>query len=116
MTPIISPWWFYLFGLVESLREFSSGALIFLGIGVAVYAFIWGALEGEKVKISKWITSLLIFCAVVMTFVPSKETCYQMAAASLVTPNNLTVAGEVTTDIIDYIVESVDKVLDDEEE
>ena len=116
MSPIVSPWWFYLFGLVNNLREAAYTILIFLGAGTGVTVFIWGVLEGEKVKIPKWIVSLLVASAIIVTFVPSKEVCYQMAAASLVTPNNISIVGETAKDAIDYIVESVDKVLDEEEE
>ena len=116
MSPIVSPWWFYLFGLVDNLREAAFAILTFLGVGTGITVFIWGLLEGKIVKIPKWIISLLIASIVVTTFVPSKEVCYQMAAASLVTPDNLTAVGETAKNAIDYIVESVDKVLDKEEE
>jgi hypothetical protein len=36
-----------------------------------------------------------------------------MMAASLVTPNNIEAVGNTATDIVDYIVDSVDKILDD---
>ena len=116
MSPIVNPWWFYLFGLVDNLREAAFVILIFLGTGIGVTVFILGALEGEKVKVPKWIISLIVASAIIMTFVPSKEVCYQMAAASLVTPDNISIVGETAKDAIDYIVESVDKVLDKEEE
>ena len=116
MSPIVNPLWFYLFGLVDNLREAANAILIFLGAGTGIYVFIWTVLEGEKVKVPKWIMSLLVISAVIMTFIPSKEICYQMAAASLVTPDNISIVGETAKDAIDYIVESVDKVLDEEEE
>ena len=34
----------------------------------------------------------------------------------MVTPNNITAVGETTEDIIDYIVESVDTLLEKEDE
>ena len=115
MSPIVSPWWFYLFNLVENLRDGAFAVLMFGGAGIAAI-FFTGFVEGVAYKIPKWITTLFILSAILMLFVPTKETCYQMAAASLVTPDNLTAVGETAKNAIDYIVESVDKVLDEEEE
>jgi hypothetical protein len=39
-----------------------------------------------------------------------------MMAASLVTPNNIETIGNSATDMVDYIVDSVDKILDNEDE
>lgn len=113
MTPIISPWWFYLFDVVETLdiitcvfASLMTASLLFL----VIFSFV----ERKKIKGTKLVAALYLISGIMAIFVPSKETCYQMAAASLVTPDNLTITGEAVTDIIDYIVESVDKVLDDE--
>lgn len=117
MTPIINPWWFYLFDMVEKLGSTSTIIATILGIGGVVYFIIWGVVcEGEKLKYSKLIVTLFIISTIFAIFTPSKETCYQMAAASLVTPDNLTTAGNAATDIIDYIVDSIDEILDEKEE
>ena len=117
MSPIVSPWWFYLFNLVESLRDGAFAVLLFGGM---IIAFItMGNLidcHTTKVKVPWWLSTLFALSIIIMLFVPTKETCYQMAAASLVTPDNLTAVGETAKNAIDYIVESVDKVLDGEEE
>lgn len=39
-----------------------------------------------------------------------------MMAASIVTPNNIEAAGETATDIIDYIVDSVDELIENNED
>jgi predicted MFS family arabinose efflux permease len=113
MSPIVSPWWFYLFNLVENLRDGALAVLIFGGAGIIVI-YIAGFMDDTTYKIPKWTTILLILSAVLILFTPSKETCYQMAAATLVTPDNISAVGETTKNAIDYIVESVDKVLDKE--
>lgn len=112
MTPIISPWWFYLFDMVEKLGTISKIVAVILAAGGVVYFLIEGLFEQNKLKWNKLYVVMLIISTLLTIAVPSKETCYQMAAASLVTPNNLAIAGETATDIIDYIVESVDEVLD----
>ena len=116
MTPIISPWWFYLFDMVEKLGVTSTVIAVLLGIGGVIYFIIWGICEGNEIKFSKILIVIFAISSFLAVFTPSKETCYQMAAASLVTPDNLTTAGNTATDIIDYIVDSIDEILDDEEE
>lgn len=115
MTPIINPWWFYLFDLAEKLGITSLIIAVLLGIGSIVY-FIILTCEGHKVKFSKILIVIFAISSFLAIFTPTKETCYQMAAASLVTPDNLTTVGNTATDIIDYIVDSIDEILDDEEE
>lgn len=115
MTPIISPWWFYLFDMVERLGAVSTIMTILLGIA-GLACIIFGVCEGEKVKFNKLLVTLFIVSAFFATFTPSKETCYQMAVASLVTPDNIAAVGDATTNIVDYIVDSVDKLLEDNEE
>ena len=46
---------------------------------------------------------------------PSEKACYQMMAASIITPNNLETVGTTAENIIDYIIESVDHLLDENE-
>ena len=115
MSPIINPWWFYLFDMVEKLGTTSSVIAAILGIGGVIYFIIWGICEGNKIKFSKILIVIFAISLFFAVFTPSKETCYQMAAASLVTPDNISIVGETAKDAIDYIVESVDKVLDEEE-
>ena len=47
---------------------------------------------------------------------PSEKACYQMIAATIVTPDNITTVGNTATDIVDYIVDSVAQITDDEDE
>ena len=51
-----------------------------------------------------------MICSIVL---PSKETMYQMAAASLITPNNITSTTDFVTDTINAIVNAVDEALED---
>lgn len=124
MNPIISPLWFYLIGI-------GTGIQILLGIVGGVIAIIAGIeliisvieyysynLEStlKIIKISKKYFMIGLMIGFFAVLIPSKETCYQMIAATVVTPNNIEIVGETTTDIIDYIIESVDTLLEKEEE
>lgn len=124
MNPIINPLWFYLMGVGTSAIYFFGtvgGLLIILGI----IALVSGGMEytdynKEKgLKILKWAkkyTIIGILICLLAIFIPTKETCYQMIAATVATPNNIEIVGETATDIVDYIIESVDTLLEKEEE
>lgn len=124
MNPIISPLWFYLMGVGNS-------AIYFFGIVGGLFAIaglialVIGGIEfmdysKEKgLKILKWgrkYTIIGILSCLFAIFIPTKETCYQMIAATVVTPNNIEVVGETATNIVDYIIESVDALIEKEEE
>ena len=124
MNPVISPLWFYLIGI-------GAGAQMLLGIVggviavIAGIALIIGAIEYydynhestlKIIKISKKYFMIGLMIGFFAVLIPSKETCYQMIAATVVTPNNIEIVGETATDIVDYIIESVDTLLEKEEE
>jgi hypothetical protein len=118
MEPIINPAWFYFIELFNSLRIF----FLFGGGAVIIFLMIiiWAASladedipeKGKKFMIRSIIISSIIF--ILGLFIPSKTTCYRMMTASLVTPNNIEVVGNSATDMVDYIVDSVDKILNKE--
>lgn len=121
MEPIINPLWFY---LIDTLSGFGS---TFCAIGeVSVGALIIGSIIAIcfdldlfknlwKSKVTKMIAVLSIVLIVTGSFIPSESTAYKMLVASLVTPNNIATVGESATNIVDYIVESVDKIIETEE-
>lgn len=121
MEPIINPLWFY---LIDTLSGFGSMFCTIGGIGVG--ALIVGSIIAIcfdldllknlwKSKITKMITILSIVLIVAGSFIPSESTAYKMLVASLVTPNNITVVGESATNVVDYIVESVDKIIESDD-
>jgi hypothetical protein len=119
LKPIINPWFFYFTSLSDSLRGF----FVIGGIGaiaIAGMAWLFGVVEEvfqeKTIRNLKRITLISVIFFILGIFIPSKETCYQMMTASLVTPNNIEAVGNTATDIVDYIVESVDKILNEDEE
>lgn len=119
MKPIINPWLFYLIDKAEDITT----PLILIGIcfWVATIVIYFPADDNEEWAVhflnkTKLIRILLTIGLIVATLLPSKETSYKMLAASMVTPNNITAVGETAEDIIDYIVESVDTLLEKEDE
>lgn len=117
MTPIINPWWFYFFNLISNLSDVSYisiavvGFIMLLGI---TYGLIYSDGEMPAFIKSKAIKIYVIFCLICTIVLPTKETMYQMAAASLITPNNINVTTDFVTETITSIVDAVDKVLEEE--
>lgn len=126
MNPIISPLWFYLIGIGADIQILLGivGGTIATAAGIALiisaieyYNYNYNHESSLKIiKISKKYFMIGLMISFFAVFIPSKETCYQMIAATVVTPNNIEIVGETTTDIIDYIIESVDTLLEEEEE
>lgn len=110
MEPIINPLIFYLIFLGGSLGT----VLMILSAGFMVFALFY-AFESGIAKAKKFfIIGVLIL--LFESIIPNETTCYQMLAASAITPNNLTVVGETAEDIVNYIVDSVDQILEEDEE
>ena len=124
MNPIISPLWFYLIGVgtgIQMLLGVVGGTIAFAaGLELIIGAIEYYNYNREStlkiIKISKKYFMIGLMIGFFAVLIPSKETCYQMIAATVVTPNNIEIVGETTTDIIDYIIESVDTLLEKEEE
>ena len=123
MKPIINPLWFYLIGVSENVActfWIVGGLLITIGIiiGIVLLCEGWGMNEDMVKKILKVFKKAVIIGGLLVTvsdLTPSKDTCYKMMTAALVTPNNITAVGEAATDVVDYIVDSVDQLLEGDE-
>lgn len=125
MQPIINPALFYLIDLSKGLSFFFG---IIGGFTLAV-VFIVGLLvmceDGydtedkdvmETWKRIKYFLIVGLACIFMTVIIPSEETCYKMVAANIVTPNNIEAVGDTATDIIDYIVDSVEEIIDGKED
>lgn len=119
MKPIINPIWFYLLGIAENVGTvFLVFGILFAIAGAIIYFIhIVAAFDNEEIPkgVGKF-KSFLWFGAVMLLIygiIPTQKTGYAIMAATVVTPNNIEAVGETTTDIIDYIVESVDKLIED---
>ena len=116
---IINPLWFYLISVSSKLQivcaVIASIALAIIFVIILTYPM----LEDMGADLKKWRTRLVIIgivCAFISILVPSKETCYQMMVASLITKDNIEITAEAGKEAVDYIVDSIDKLLDKQEE
>ena len=125
MNPIVNPIWFYLCSVIDGVKSIFTN---FWGVYAICTAaiIIFGALFADDgiVKVAsvvefvkKWLKigiPIVIISLVADAFIPSQDTCYQMLVASMVTEDNIEYVGNKATDLIDYIVDKVDTMLDEE--
>jgi hypothetical protein len=119
MKPIISPWTIYFASRADSLKILAGCILICCIIAICI-AFIEGDIDYGSVLTHK---SFMKKCAIVsvisaVTFVitPSTETIYTMAVVNEITPDNIQAVGKTGKDVVDYITDQIDKVVNDKEE
>ena len=118
MKPIISPWTIYFASRADALHIFFVILAVIFG-AIAVIAFMEGNDEGEPFKYKSIITKFLIGCvlmAIVTVMTPNTETIYTMAVVNEITPDNIQAVGKTGKDIVDYITDQIDKVVNDKEE
>ena len=121
MKPIISPWLIYFASRADNLTIFFGVIAGICGF-IAICAFFVG-LDGydEPFKFRKTISKSIIGC-VVMTIItimtPNTETIYTMTVVKEITPDNIQAIGKTGKDVVDYIIDQIDKVVnkDDEKE
>lgn len=112
---IINPIWFYLMGVSEYLGMF----LIVFGVISLISGFTVALVASIlEFKIDGIFKKFFIIGGIV-TFLgclmPSKETCYQMLIASVITKDNIEFTVETSKEVVDYIIEKVDE-FDNEQE
>ena len=121
--PIISPWLFYLLGVLFPLHVFLSFAAMFSFVG-SVIAFIdkksleesaerWPKdiyYQKQACKASRLFCRLLIcfiFFSTCSVFLPNKSTVIQMVIASKVTPANINTAVDVGNKAVDKVIDKI---------
>lgn len=122
MTPIISPWAFYLFHILSTLAGVATAIIIF---GVVICIFIGIPLLDEDFLIEDDITlvklrkhfkrtaTAVVISAIALIFIPSEDTCYKMFISSYVTEDNIKKAGDTVEDLVDYIVDKAKELKED---
>ena len=126
MKPIISPWWIYLIDLFDNLKGLLGVALFLLGGAAVALLIIWffSSLdyeqdEGPIVACKKYLKKSVIWLCVsglLFTVIPSKDTMYTMIVLDNVTTDNIQAIGKTGKDVVDYITDQIDKVVNDKEE
>lgn len=118
MKPIISPWLIYFASRVDALHIFFGILAIIFG-AIAVIAFMQGDDEGKPFKYKSIITKFFIGCvlmAIVIVMTPNTETIYTMAVVNEITPDNIQTIGKTGKDVVDYITDQIDKIMNEDDE
>ena len=130
MKPIINPLWFYLIGISEGLAGATIVLAVLLIFAAVIMIICYGVEQdcrtpNEKLcsffkRNAKRSFIIGIVCTILAVFTPSEKTCYQMMAASIVTPDNIETVIDTTKDgvewLIDTITEASEKLSDNETE
>lgn len=126
MKPIISPWVIYLIDSVDKFQEIISDALCVLGFAIVVLGIAWLFFSKDYdqddsiiVTCKKYLKkSIIWFVVSVLLFAvfPSKDTMYVMLTLDNVTTNNIQTIGKTGKDVVDYITNQIDKIVNDKDE
>lgn len=119
MKPIISPWTIYFASRADSLKILAGCILICCIIAICI-AFIEGDIDYGSVlthkSFMKKCAIVSVISAITLVITPSTETIYTMAVVKEITPDNIQAIGKTGKDVIDYITDQIDKVVNDKEE
>lgn len=128
MKPIISPWLIYLIDLVYKFQVIINIALVVLGFTIIGLGIAWLLFSMEYdqddsiiVTCKKYLKKSIIWFVVsglLFAGVPSKDTMYVMLTLDNVTTDNIQAIGKTGKDVVDYITDQIDKIVnkDDEKE
>lgn len=108
MEPIISPWWFYLVGIVGYVgMALKIGALALGSLAVIV---ILDCDEESTKKLCIWTGVIAIVMLLLSAFIPDRQTAYTMLAASVITPDNIQAVQGNIADFIMNVAKSMQEV------
>lgn len=112
MEPIINPWLIYFAGISENIQ--------LICVLIAICTFIVAAscfFDKEKLdKIVIIFGIVFIISGISAALIPSKETIYMIAVADRLTPDNIDQIGKSSEDVVDYIVDKIDQIVNDSDE
>ena len=120
MKPIISPWIIYFAELADSINM-AFLFVAFIAFIIMAFAFI-PYMDDKKDETLKQCLkkSFIWFCisVAIVVITPSKDTVYAMLVLDNVTSDNIQSIGKTGKDVVDYITDQIDKVVnkDDKEE
>ena len=114
MKPIISPWMIYFASRADALGTLFM-IVTFIAFGICLIGFFDECLTKNGFKL---FISIGIISAILTILTPTTETVYTMMVANEITPDNIQTIGKTGKDVVDYITDQIDKVVnkDDEKE
>lgn len=126
MKPIISPWLIYLIDLVNKFQGIINIALCVLGFAIVGSGIAWllfsmdyDQYDSIIVTCKKYLKKSIIWFVVsglLFAVVPSKDTMYVMLTLDNVTTDNIQTIGKTGKDVVDYIIDQIDKIVNEDED
>lgn len=122
--PVINPWWLYLYNVVGGVHVVLEvflilGVIAFLCIGLfwllASFDLCEDAVDVLK-KVFKRLTIALICIIGAYILVPSQDLMMKMFILDNITYENLETVGGITKEGFDYVMESIDELINQTEE
>ena len=110
MKPIISPWLIYFASKADAVVNLFLIATI-VAFMICLVGFDVLTKNGFKLFISIGIIS-----AILTILTPTTETVYTMMVTNEITPDNIQTIGKTDKDLVDYIVDQIDKVVNEDED
>lgn len=118
MKPIISPWLIYFAELADSINM-AFLFVAFIAFIIMAFAFI-PYMDNKKDETLKQCLkkSFIWFCIsiAIVVITPSKDTVYTMVVLDNVTTDNIQAIGKTGKDLVDYITDQIDKVVNEDDE
>lgn len=110
--PIISPWWFYLAGIIDNFRIlfcFLAGmSVVVAGTSLLLLFDDWDVERKKTVK--QWLKISAICCCIFLPLAiitPGKEIVYKMIAAQYMTLGNISTVKDFSVQTIEEIAKAI---------
>ena len=111
MTPIISPWIFYVINLLTNLSIICFIIVAVLAVTI-MFTIIGAGIEDNDIstilKKMKPLYIIVLICILFTVAIPSESTMYKMLVAQNVTSDNLNAATDIIKNGVDYIFDKLD--------
>lgn len=118
MKPIISLWIIYFAELADSINM-AFLFVAFIAFIIMAFAFI-PYMDDKKDETLKQCLkkSFIWFCisVAIVVITPSKDTVYAMLVLDNVTSDNIQAIGKTGKDVVDYITDQIDKIVNEDDE
>ena len=110
MKPIINPWLIYFASRADAL-----GTLFLI---VAIVAFVICLIGFDDLTRNgfKLFISIGIISMILTVLTPTTETVYTMMVVNEITPDNIQTIDKTGKDVVDYITDQIDKIVNDDNE
>ncbi len=113
MKPIINPWIVYVAGRCDVV--WSVFVTMFFCSSIAVVSwYIAYLMDITKLTVPRWVKITVLISGLLTIFVPDKTTILTMATLNYVTTDNVEIAAGTVTDVIDYVTDKIEGILEED--